>query len=107
MIDNNDPKIPSQYVRYMEKCRQREDDEFKMTATRTVFDMLEAGTAIGLTLLPESKFTPQHAIELARFIYLVDSELRSEFEEEDETDETDGTDEPDANEKQPGDLGTS
>ncbi len=54
-------------------------------AAGRAFSHLKAAIAMGLQCLPADKFKPEHAIELARFMYEIESDMNDELvTEEDE-----------------------
>ena len=88
------PKPFDEWMRKAAEASIAKDDEIyierpklPLIAAGRACEHLRAAIAIGMQYLPPDKFSTTNAIELARFIYEIESDMTDELVTEEETDD--------------------
>lgn len=92
------PAVRNNFDEWLKKAResvQAKEDEIyidrpklAVIAASRACEHVKAATAIGLQYLPPDKFTTTNVIELARFIYEIESDMTDELVTEEDPDDT-------------------
>ena len=88
-VQNASPAQRPQFMAWMAKANSDAQagrtEEVKIVAAVQAYECMEAAISIGLTLLPSgTTMTPANAIDLARFIFEIESSLRQEPDDAEE-----------------------